>query len=101
MVLDNAFGSGSFLVAALMEGRPFVGIEKNDDLERFKSEDLDCLDVAHRRLDRARRRLVRSGEDPGEVRGDGAPEEATPEEGRTPNLFQDMQVREVRGEAWS
>jgi len=101
VVLDNAFGSGSFLVAALMEGRPFVGIEKNDDLERFKSEDLDCLDVAHRRLDRARRRLVRSGEDPGEVRGDGAPEEATPEEDRTPSLFQDMQVREVRGEAWS
>ena len=42
------------------------------------------LDVAHRRLDRARRRLAGSGEDPGEARGDGAPEEATPEEGRTP-----------------
>lgn len=28
LVLDNTFGSGSFLVAALLEGRNFVGIEK-------------------------------------------------------------------------
>lgn len=28
VVLDNTFGSGSFLVAALMEGRNFIGIEK-------------------------------------------------------------------------
>ena len=27
VVLDNTFGSGSFLVAALMEGRNFIGIE--------------------------------------------------------------------------
>lgn len=29
VVLDNACGSGSFLVAALLEGRNFIGIEKN------------------------------------------------------------------------
>lgn len=28
LVLDNTFGSGSFLLSALMEGRNFVGIEK-------------------------------------------------------------------------
>lgn len=28
VVLDNTFGSGSFLVAALLEGRNFIGIEK-------------------------------------------------------------------------
>ena len=28
VILDNTFGSGSFLVAALMEGRNFIGIEK-------------------------------------------------------------------------
>lgn len=31
VILDNTFGSGSFLVAALMEGRNFIGIEKNED----------------------------------------------------------------------
>ena len=35
IVLDNTFGSGSFLVAALMEGRNFVGIEKNQDAPFF------------------------------------------------------------------
>jgi hypothetical protein len=78
-----------------MEGRPFVGIEKNDDLERFKSEDLDCLDVAHRRLDRARERLGQSEESPGQPSGDGA-SEAAYDEGETMSLFQDMRVREVR-----
>jgi len=38
LVLDNTFGSGSFLVAALLEGRNFVGIEKNKDVELFKGE---------------------------------------------------------------
>ncbi|WEK17894.1 MAG: site-specific DNA-methyltransferase [Candidatus Pedobacter colombiensis] len=30
LVLDNACGSGSFPVAAILEGRHFIGIEKND-----------------------------------------------------------------------
>lgn len=51
LVLDNAFGSGSFLVAAHMEGRNYVGIEKNDELKRFKGRDLDCIEVAQARLD--------------------------------------------------
>ena len=39
VVLDNTFGSGSFLVAALMEGRNFIGIEKNEDVALFKKEE--------------------------------------------------------------
>jgi site-specific DNA-methyltransferase (adenine-specific)/modification methylase len=50
IVLDNTFGSGSFLAAALLEGRNFIGIEKNEDVELFKKEKIDYIDVAKRRL---------------------------------------------------
>lgn len=50
VVLDNAFGSGSFLVAALMEGRNFIGIEKNENVALFKKDCIDYIDVAKRRL---------------------------------------------------
>ncbi len=50
LVLDNTFGSGSFLVAALMEGRNFIGIEKNENVALFKREEIDYIDVAKRRL---------------------------------------------------
>lgn len=50
IVLDNTSGSGSFLVAALMEGRNFVGIEKNADTQLFKGERIDCIAKTHDRL---------------------------------------------------
>ena len=50
IVLDNTFGSGSFLVAALIEGRNFIGIEKNEDVALFKKEEIDYIDIAKRRL---------------------------------------------------
>jgi len=50
VVLDNTFGSGSFLVAALLEGRNFIGIEKNENVALFKKEEIDYIDVAKRRL---------------------------------------------------
>jgi len=50
VVLDNTFGSGSFLVAALMEGRNFIGIEKNEDVALFKKDKINYIDVAKRRL---------------------------------------------------
>lgn len=50
IVLDNSFGSGSFLVAAAMEGRDFCGIEKNKDVHLFKKDVIDYIDVAHQRL---------------------------------------------------
>ena len=37
IVLDNTCGSGSFLVSALLEGRNFIGIEKNEDVALFKA----------------------------------------------------------------
>lgn len=50
VVLDNAFGSGSFLLSAHLEGRRFIGIEKNAQSYRFKTESADYIDVAMRRL---------------------------------------------------
>lgn len=50
VVLDNCFGSGSYLVAAAMEQRRFIGIEKNDDVHLFKKEVIDYIDVAKSRL---------------------------------------------------
>lgn len=53
LILDNTFGSGSFLVAALLEGRNFVGIEKNKNVELFKKSDIDFIDEAKKRLHEA------------------------------------------------
>jgi site-specific DNA-methyltransferase (adenine-specific) len=50
VVLDNAFGSGSFLVAAALEGRKAIGIEKNADISEFKKGEMDLIEVAHERL---------------------------------------------------
>lgn len=50
VILDNTFGSGSFLVAALMEGRNFIGIEKNEDVALFKKDEINYIDIAKRRL---------------------------------------------------
>jgi site-specific DNA-methyltransferase (adenine-specific)/modification methylase len=50
VVLDNAFGSGSFLVAAAMEGRRFIGIEKNEEVHLFKEQKIDYMKVARERL---------------------------------------------------
>jgi len=49
-VLDNAFGSGSFLVAAAMENRKFIGIEQNEEVHLFKNERIDYMKVADERL---------------------------------------------------
>lgn len=57
VVLDNAFGSGSFLVAALLEGRNFVGIERNREVRTFKKRPADYLAVARERLGAAWRSL--------------------------------------------
>ncbi len=53
LVLDNAFGSGSFLVAAAKEGRRFVGIERNVQAQRFKTHDIDFVHIAEMRLKQA------------------------------------------------
>lgn len=50
VVLDNAFGSGSFLVAAALEKRRFIGIEKNQEVHLFKEKRVDYIEVARQRL---------------------------------------------------
>jgi site-specific DNA-methyltransferase (adenine-specific)/modification methylase len=53
IILDNTSGSGSFVVAAMMEGRNFVGIEKNADTELFKGEKIDYIKKTCERLQEA------------------------------------------------
>jgi site-specific DNA-methyltransferase (adenine-specific)/modification methylase len=53
IVLDNAFGSGSFLVAATAEKRSCIGIELNRDIQEFKKGALDLLRVAECRIQMA------------------------------------------------
>jgi DNA (cytosine-5-)-methyltransferase len=50
VVLDNCFGSGSFLVAAALEGRDCIGIERNTDITMFKNKPVDLINIAERRL---------------------------------------------------
>ena len=57
IILDNTSGSGSFVVAALMEGRNFVGIEKNADTELFKGEKIEYIKKTRERLQEAWRQL--------------------------------------------
>jgi site-specific DNA-methyltransferase (adenine-specific) len=53
VVLDNACGSGSFLVSALLEGRNFIGIEKNENVARFKKHEIDYIEICKNRLNQA------------------------------------------------
>ena len=50
VVLDNTCGSGSFLVAAMLEGRNFIGIEKNENVALFKKNEIDYIQVCEERL---------------------------------------------------
>ena len=50
VVLDNASGSGSFLVAALLEGRNFIGIEKNKEVHLFKDKKIDYIKFSKKRI---------------------------------------------------
>lgn len=53
VVLDNTSGSGSFLVAALKEGRNFIGIEKNENVALFKKQKVDYIEVTKSRINQA------------------------------------------------
>ncbi|GHA79865.1 DNA-methyltransferase [Pontibacter akesuensis] len=50
VVLDNACGSGSFLVAAVQEDRSFIGIEKNEDVLLHKVQATDYIKVCEARI---------------------------------------------------
>lgn len=69
LVLDNAFGSGSFLVAAAMEGRRYIGIEKNEEVHLFKKTRIDYIEVARARLRETKEDMARQKCLPGLVSG--------------------------------
>ena len=50
VVLDNACGCGSFLVAAIREGRHFIGIEKNSGAYHLKVKPIDFVKIARERI---------------------------------------------------
>ena len=64
VVLDNAFGSGSFLVAAALEGRKFIGIEKNEEVHLFKQDRIDYVAVAQERLGEVKEKMMQGQEPP-------------------------------------
>jgi DNA modification methylase len=49
-VLDNACGSGSFLLSAILEGRNFIGIEKNEDVLLHKVQPIDYIKICTERI---------------------------------------------------
>lgn len=50
VILDNACGSGSFLVAAALEGRRYIGIEKNEDVYLHKKHQMNYIEICKERL---------------------------------------------------
>jgi len=51
IVLDNACGSGSFLLSAILENRNFIGIEKNEDVLLHKVKPVDYIKVCTDRIE--------------------------------------------------
>ena len=50
IVLDNTCGSGSFPVAAVLEDRKFIGIEKNREVFLHKKQRTDYIEVCKQRI---------------------------------------------------
>ena len=67
VVFDNTCGSGSFLVAALLEKRNFIGIEKNQESMRFKKQKIDFIEVCSQRLKEAEMFMQRAGNEFGHL----------------------------------
>ncbi len=61
IVLDNACGSGSFLVSAVLEGRKFIGIEKNQEVYLFKKHRVNYIDVCKKRIKEAENQRKKIG----------------------------------------
>ena len=78
VVLDNASGSGSFLVAAIMEERKCIGIEINDRQCVYMGKRVDYIAIAQARLEETIRNIAI--------------------EKSTPSLFDDLHPRATSGE---
>ena len=53
VVLDNTCGSGSFLVSAVLEGRNFIGIDKDEESSRFKNDEISYINISRIRVKNA------------------------------------------------
>ena len=53
IVLDNTCGSGSFLVSAILEGRKFIGIEKNQETYLHRKHRVDYIEICKKRIKEA------------------------------------------------
>lgn len=53
IILDNACGSGSFLLSAILENRHFIGIEKNEDVLLHKVKPVDYIKICTDRIQAA------------------------------------------------
>lgn len=53
IVLDNACGSGSFLVSAVLEDRDFIGIELNKENILHHKHKIDMIKVCNERIEKA------------------------------------------------
>ncbi|SEK71010.1 site-specific DNA-methyltransferase (adenine-specific)/modification methylase [Sphingomonas palmae] len=66
VVLDNASGSGSFLVSGAIENRKVLGIEINQAVQAFKMEPVDLIHITDERLSEyiagTNRYVLRNGE---------------------------------------
>lgn len=56
IILDNACGSGSFLLSAILENRKFIGIEKNENVQLHKVQPVDYIKVCTDRIEEALKR---------------------------------------------
>lgn len=59
IVLDNACGSGSFLASAILEGRKFIGIEKNQEVYLFKKKRVNYIEICGQRIKEAQEKYKR------------------------------------------
>lgn len=98
VVLDNAFGSGSFLVAAALEGRRFIGIERNEETHLFKNERIDYLEVARERLEEVERAMG-NGESPPPLFSALQPSARTGQQNRKGMVDVDAVIREPQRQA--
>ena len=56
IILDNACGSGSFLLSAILESRNFIGIEKNEDVLLHKVKPVDYIKICVDRIEETLKR---------------------------------------------
>lgn len=57
VVLDSTSGADSFLVPALLKGRNFIGIEKNENVTDFKVNKADYIEITKQRIEETKEYL--------------------------------------------